>query len=323
MFNFSALNAALGRLTHDFAPEIEKEVRVGLELETEIPMYAAVGDYTFSNISTTEVLQKRTTGWSQKGDNQIGGETVSQKQIKVNIQFDANDMERLRTEFGQKMNWIDPWGNIRPTDWSLPEYLLSNAIVPKVREELNMLSGSGVFNAGSAASINTVDGVLTVVTQKIAAGTLVPVVTNAAFTPANIIAEIDKFAAAIKEEEKAKGGIIRCSWATYRMWRSAYIDAGQTNFLVAMEMGLNDQSRLPKFQNIVLKPYFSWGTSSRLMFKQADFEPIGATYNPIYGLYPTGIWDYKPLDQVLGFALHFDRGYGLKFLKRTFVNNLA
>lgn len=324
--NIDALVDALNRRAVEFAPEINGAVRQGLELEAELTPKFSAGDYVAPSLTTTEVFQGFQCAWLPKSTDTLTALTTTQKTFMANLQWSCTDLVKFNTEFGDMKGFFE--ANKQPMDWTFPAYLYENFYIPKMREELNANSFSGVHAAvtpGTASSsASTVNGWLKVLADYITAGTITPVYTTGAINSGNVLAKLDAFVQAIPVPERQAGGVIRCSVAMYELALRAFVAAYGTNFAAANAMGMNYEFKLPFFPNVTLKAYVGMGSSSRLIFKPANFEPMLYVVNPNFGgAYPSGYWFHEPKNGIVGYRVEMSRGYGFAHAERTYVNEQA
>jgi hypothetical protein len=324
--SIDSLVTTLNRRAVEFAPDINAQVRQGLELEAELTPKFSAGDYVAPSMSVTEVYQGFQPVWLPKGTETLTALTITQQQFMANLQWTTVDLVKFWTEYGDTKKFFE--ANKQPMDWTFPQYFYDNFYIPKMREELNTNSFSGSYVAitpGTAGpSANTVDGWLTTLAALITASKVTPVYVSGAINSGNVLAKLDAFAAALPITERRMGGEIRCSYAMKEMAQKAFVAAYGANIAVANALGMNFEFTLPGYPNIKLKAYAGMGSSSRLIFKPMNFEPMAYVVNPNFGgAYPQGYWFHEPKSGIIGFRQEMSRGYGFLYADRTYVNEQA
>src|SRR5690554_85691 len=175
--DLTALNAQLGAYVRKYEKSIWKLVTQDIELEKYMRKVSGVTDeYVISTGSVSEVLQPFQNGWTPKGTTSFNPRINKVHQIKVDYLIDNID-DIYRTY----LTYLATEG-VKRSEWPLVRYIVSELIVPKMREEIAELSVNGNYAAptpGTAgASIDSTDGILTVVGDEITATNLTPITTG-------------------------------------------------------------------------------------------------------------------------------------------------
>jgi hypothetical protein len=236
-----------------------RQLRNGLELAPYVKSIGNQrGNYVGVSSSTSELLQAFQQGWTPKGTTSFVG--YNNPIFKLKMDFILDNIDAI----------TDSWlfylsqENVERKDWPLVKYIMEMELLPKVTEELNTAMCRGNYVApttGTAGnSIDSMNGVLTIIADEIADSAITPIVTGS-ISASNAIARVNTFMDGIDPLVSDKGGIILCSQTVARFYKQNYLATyGLTN-----DKDAKNNLNLDLY-NAKLVPINGFGTSQRLVF---------------------------------------------------------
>lgn len=321
VISIAAAAAHLNDHSRMFAADIRTKTRLGLEMETLLPMRSSEGEYyVCESASTSELMQPYQGAFTPKGTITHDEATIRVRPIKLDIQFTETDLKK----------WWDTWKNSRfeagkdPQSWTFPRYIYEKELLPKVQSELNAMAWSGVYAAPTpgtpGASIDSVDGFKKVIADQITALKIpaANVIATGAITAANARDKLEEFLDAIPEEITKMGGQILMAPAVRRLYFRDYRSEFTT---VPGTYGLNEGPKeiMVDDYNVTLVSVASMAGSQRLIFLPKNSENMVWVTREGYPTYPELIFDSAP--RVLNMYATIYRGFGFEYPEEIYVNN--
>ena len=218
--SIDAAATALNQFVARFSPQIQQSLRQGLELERELPFVTADYAYTGQDISLSALLQPYQSAFTPNNTESFDGITNYLRPIKVDLQFDAIQLEKFFSRWAT--NWFTP--DPAQTQQGYAGYLINNHIVPQVLQDVNTVSWAGDYAAptpGTAGPLLTaVDGFKKAITAQIAAGRLTPITSAPVTTdPLNVVRD---FCEDIPEPYRYRTGKLFMSKTNAQKYSDAY-----------------------------------------------------------------------------------------------------
>lgn len=188
--DLSNVTSLLGAYVRKYEKQIWQLVTQDIEFEKYMRKVSGVTDeYVITTGEVSELLQPYQNEWTPKGEADFLPRINKVRQIKVD--YTVNNLDDVYRTY---LTFLATEGVDRK-EWPLVRYIVTELMVPKMREELAVLSAKGVYAAptpgAAGASIDSVDGILTVVSDEITATNLTPITTGA-ITQADIIDKIEE-----------------------------------------------------------------------------------------------------------------------------------
>lgn len=212
---------ALAQYCVKYGKTIHQDIRQNLELESRLPMVSCDYAYQGQDVSVSNLLQPYQKGFTPNNVETFGGVLNTLELAKVDLEFDWTEMEKFFDKW--KCNWFQ--AGQAEQDWTYPKYIMSQVVLPKVIEEINMNSWGGVYAAptpGTAgAYLTTFTGFKKKIEDAITATTLTPIVTGA-FVATTMVAQVRDFCKDLPQLYRYKSGTIYMSKTNAQMYADDY-----------------------------------------------------------------------------------------------------
>lgn len=308
-YDISEVISQLGEYWRVYSRTLWREMTNDLELESYCRMVPMITDeYVTTRSENTEYLQPFQKGWTPKGETLFTPHINKVRQIKIDNVIDCmDDLYRSYLSFMADESR-------KRDEWPLVRYIWEFHIIPAVRHELDILSGTGVYAAptpGTAgASIDSVDGFLTIIANAIGTGDITPIITGVT-TQANAVANFELFVDSLPEIYQKVPGTIFCSPTLARYYKRDYRNkfGGQNDPMAKNQSGIDASNK----QVVGVNAYTG---SQRMEFTPADNKLV--MYDKIYA--PDSLQVQLDKRDVCLLA-DFKRGYGYGTLKSVFTND--
>lgn len=188
--DISEVTAQLGDYVRKYENTIWKLATQDITLENYMTKISGVTDeYVVTTGSLSEVLQPWQKDWTPKGEAAFAPRINKVRQIKIDYVID--DIDKIYRSYLAFL--ADE--NKKRTEWPLVKYIVVELMIPQIRDEIAEMSVNGEYSAPVAntagASLESVDGVNTIIANEITATNLTPIVTGS-ITQANIIDAIEQ-----------------------------------------------------------------------------------------------------------------------------------
>lgn len=279
------------------------------------PVSGVKGEYVNTNAVRSTFLQPFQKAFTASGDITLTPYKNYARRIKMDVLID-NLHELFDTYLAEV--FVDETKT--PDNYPFIRWFVDNHVIPGVQEEMNAISVKGEYAAPTpgtpGASLESTDGVFTIVANEITAGNLTNVITTGAMTSANVVDKLEQFHKDMPAEWKKIAGPIFMAEDLLEMYNFAYRD--DKGMFPSIDVN-NPVNRL-------------WGTNKTLVglpdlngSQRIMFTPTGANGN-LLKLYdslmmPTPTFQlFERSVKVLG---DFHRGYGFQSLDAVFVNDQA
>lgn len=305
-----------------WASQIKQKTRQGLEFESFLPFAAGEEYYSAGTAVPGEVLQPYQGGFTPKGTVTVSENSYKIRPIKVDLQWSETDLEVWYASWF--VNWFEAGKD--PQEFSFPRYIYDTVLQPKMLEELNTVSWSGVYAAPTAgtagAAAGAVNGFAKVIADAITATTIpaANVIAITAPTATNIREMVEQFLAGIPTTLTSKGGQVLMSVANQRNYIYDYRgEFMHTNSLYQPDGGPRDP--MVDGYNISLKAVNAMGSSNRFIFLPNNHDNLKVITRRDYPVYPDLQFFRQPRTlQVTG---TFYRAYGFENGLDLYVNDKA
>lgn len=200
-FDISEIVTQLGDYYRKYSTQIWQDIYNRLEFEnymTAIP--GITSQYVATSSSVSDILQPFQGGFTPKGSVTFTPRINEVKHYKVDYLIDSMD-DWYTTYLGDMMT---AEGTER-AKWPLVKYIWMEKLIPKIAEEMDLLSAQGVYAAPTPPTpgsfMDICDGVLTNVATEITAGNITPINTGV-ITAANILDRVEFFADSLPNKYK-------------------------------------------------------------------------------------------------------------------------
>lgn len=308
--------ASLNRHAIQYAGNIQQKLRTGLEFENLLKPRACDNTYSAPNVSISEMIQQYQWQFTPKGNPTFDAVENKLQKIKVDILLTADDLEKYWDAW--KVEWHEIGKN--PLDWTLNRYLYDEVMMPKILEEMNQNSWSGVYAAPTAGtagvSVNSVDGYNKVLTDAVAANLIVPIATGA-LVATTIVDQVETFCDAIPQPYRDLPGVLLMSKTNARNYARDYRAKFGTGNSVNNP---NDELRVDATMKRIVGIAAMEG-SDKIIFDPASITNMIWGTRRGYASYPTIRWD-GGIREIKGTA-EFYRFYGFEYFEHLFINEQA
>lgn len=202
----AAASAGLNQFVNKNSAKIHSLMRQELEFERELPFVQA--DYAYTGVETTvgSVLQPYQSQFTPNNAETFDGITSILRPIKVDLQFDDEQLQKFYSKWAA--NWFDPDPEGKRMTYA--QYMIQNHIMPLIIEDLNKASWAGAYSAptpGTAGAVlDSVDGFKTQIATHITDSRLTPINTGVISTMD--VATVRAFVAGIPEPYRYRKGKI-------------------------------------------------------------------------------------------------------------------
>jgi hypothetical protein len=214
----SDVNTMLGSYFRTYAKDIQARLFRSIELEKYMrPVPNVKHEYISLNSTIGEVLQARQSQFTPKGEAVFTPRKNRVFPIKIDMLLDCLD-ELDQTYLGYLVE-----ENLQAKDYKITKYIVNKLLIPKIAEEINFNSWNGVYVAptpGTAGnSVDSVDGLNTIIDADIVAGNIVPIATGA-ITSTNILDKTEEFIESIDDRfQNMDAPILMSAINADRLWR--------------------------------------------------------------------------------------------------------
>lgn len=200
-----AAAAGLNQFVQRFGPQIQQLLKQGLEFERDLPFVQAEYAYTGQDVALSTLLQPYQAAFTPSNAETFDGITSYLKPVKVDLLFDAIQLEKFFSRWAT--NWFTP--DPMQQQQGYAGYLLNNHVLPQVLEDLNSVSWAGEYAAptpGTAgAMLTSVDGFKKGIADQVTAGRLTPITTGA-LAPSTTMEQVRDFCKEIPEPYRYRSG---------------------------------------------------------------------------------------------------------------------
>jgi len=297
--------------------EIVQALRQGLEFESRFNAVPCEYMYSPPNISVTDLVQPYQHAFTPNNNETFDAVESILQPIKIDIQYTAEELEKFYDKWA--VNWFELGDGKNPLEWTFPRYMWNEVILPKVIEEMNSNSWSGVYAAptpGTAGnSVDSVDGYAKKIADAITAGDLTPVNTGA-FVATTMVDQIEAWCDALPVPYRDAAGDIYMSKTNAKLYWRDY----RANFGTGAGVGNNQNPDLRvDMTNKRVVGIAAMEGSDRIFFSPE------VTRNHIYGvkrgqsLLPMIRWE--PFERTLKGMAEFYRFYSFEYWGHLFVND--
>lgn len=284
--------------------------------ELELLVYARkksgqVGRHIGMQSSNTQVLQAFQKLFTPKGD--VAFTPYISQVFRLKVDFLLDNIDEIYDSY---LHFLAD-ETIDRKDWPLVKYIVEYHLIPSIVDELNIASCVGYFVPPTpnvaGASINSMDGLLTIVAKEVANGAITPIITGA-IAANNAVSKVETFADGIDVNYTKQGGVIFCSHDVARKYKGDY----RTLFGATNDQKAKNNTFLDNYK-IELVPLLGFGASQRLVF-----TPTGSKGNLLW-LYdkilnPTKFEVQKQYRDII-LMTDFNAGVGFETTDTVFTND--
>jgi hypothetical protein len=311
-----ATAASLNRHAVAYNPNIQQQMRAGLEYEKMFAVRASDNVWSAPNVSTTEVIQPYQSGFTPKSTVTFDVEELKLQKIKIDLNYDADDLEKWFE------SWKIEWHEIGKDEinWSFPRWIYDNVLMPKIMEEMNTNAFKGLYAAPTTGvaglSINSVTGLIERFKAGVTAGDITEVVTGA-ITSANAVDKVETFCDALPELYRDLPGTIYTDKTTEKYYYRDY--RGQFGTGNGVSGNENNDLRVDGTGKKIVGLHGLTGTGG-LIFVPATKQNIVWGTRTGYPTMPTIRWKDNDI-RVLKGTTEFYRFYGYEYPAEVFIND--
>lgn len=309
--NLTDLNAALGAYMRKNSNLIFSRFFRGIQFESFMTPVAGIQDeYTHANSNSTELLQPFQCQWTPKGEISFSGFVNKVRQIKMDYNLGCID-ELFQSYIG----FLAEEGVDRK-QWNFVKFIIQEEMLPKIREEIDEMSWKGVYAAPTpgtpGASLDSTDGVGTIIVNEITATNIVPIPTGA-ITASNILDAVETFVDTLPlNYRNIKEPIFMSSTNARRYWRDYRANFGSNN-----NYSGKDNLKVDATSKDIIGIDAMEGSDR---FLHTTSKNLIKMYDKI--ILPNGFEVQKDKREI-NILTDFKRGYGFKRLDEVFVNDQA
>jgi hypothetical protein len=310
--DLSEVTAQLGAYFRYYSNQVWAQITKGQDFEAYMRAVPNVKSRYITTTSTrTEFLQAFQKGFQAKG----GVAMVPYENTIYPIKMD-HTQEDLHALHATYLAFLQDETKL-PTEIPFVKWLVDTHIIPGITEEIRKMSVIGVYEAPvenvAGASINSANGVFTIVENEITAGNIVPILTGA-ITPENTVDKVELFHRSLPTEYRTQPGVIFAASDLVEDYKFGY----------RAEFGTNRD-----FEGPTVK---LWGTQKELVGLDALngssrllYTPTGAKGN-LLKMYdkivmPTPQVQLEKRDVHILADMH--RGWGFETLQNVFTNDVG
>lgn len=310
-FDLSAFQATLGSYMRKWDKTISKIIFQDLELEKYMTKKSGIMDeWVSAGSSVDEILQPHQCGWTPKGTVSVNARINKVRQIKIDLTLSC--LDDLYT------SWLGFMADEtkQRKDWPFVKFVVMEHVIPKIKEELDYNSYNGVYAAptvGTAGnSIDTVDGLGTIIASEITAGNIVPIPTGV-ITSTNIVDRVESFIDSLPHKySNLSAPILMSKTNERRYWRDYRNNFGGNN-------NYNGQNNLQVDATSVK----IIGVSAMEGSDRFIHTPKGNLQVAFDKIYTPNILNVDTDKREVNIFGDFKRGYGIADLNKIFVNDQA
>lgn len=289
--------------------DIWVQILKGVDFEAYMKKIPKItGDYIATTSRRTEFLQAYQKGFQPKGGVEMVPYTNKCRQIKMDYLED-----NLHQLFDQYLAYLVN-EKTTPDKYPYVKWLINEQIIPGMTEEFRNLSVKGQYVAPTTGvagdSINSTDGIMTIVANEVTAGNIVPITTGA-ITPANVVDLIEDFVKSLPYEYRSKEDNIFIADDLLQEYKYTYRDQYGTN---------------QDFDGPTAKV---WGTNKTLVGLPQHNGSQRILYTPkgnmlcLYNEYLIKNPTVQLFERDVKLLADMHRGYGFETLEEVFANDQA
>lgn len=310
--DLSDVVSQLGNYVRKYEKQIWRLATQDITLENYMTKVSGVTDEYTSTVGTiSELLQPYQKAFTPKGEAKFIPRTNKVRQIKIDYIIDDID-DIYRTYLAYLAS-----EGLKRTEWPMVKYIVNELMVPQIRDEIAEMSVNGEYAAptpGTAGdSLESTDGVNTIIANEITATNLTPIVTGS-ITQANIIDKIEQeFVDALPTRyKKLPEPIIMAEELKAMYWRAYRGEFGGNSNYTGKERVFVDGTK----KEIIGIPEMN-GSQRMIHTPKKNFLCM---YDKL--LTPNK-FEVQPNKREVIVMSDFKRGYGFRTLDMLFVNDQA
>lgn len=309
--DITKLSDLLGAYMRKYATDIWRAALNDIELEKYMRKVPGVSDeYVQPSSSHDEFLQPYQKGWTPKGTVSFDALINKVRQIKMDIELE--DLDELHRSYLAYMASEE----FTRDKWPIVKYIVINHVIPGIRQEIANFSAYGKYIAptpGTAgASINSVDGILTVTANQIDAGKIIPLTTGV-LTDDDILDQVDAYYQQIPKPYRSMAGDILVAPEVTFMYDRAYFAKYNASPMITSD--INAITIRGTRKRLVAIPEFEG--SQRMIH-----TPKGNMLCMYDKIEVPGQFDVQKDKRIVNILSDFKRGYGYGNLKEVFCNDV-
>jgi len=279
------------------------------------PVAGVKGEYVNTNAVRSTFLQPFQKAFTASGDITLTPYKNYVRRIKMDVLMD-NLHELFDTYLAEIM--VDETRT--PDNYPFVRWFIDNHVIPGIQEEMNAISVKGEYVAPTpgtpGASLESTDGVFTIIANEITAGNLTNIITTGAITSSNVVDKLEQFHKDMPAEWKKIAGPIFLPEDVLEMYRYTFRD--DKGVYPSIDVS-NPVDRL-------------WGTNKTLIglpdlngSQRIMFTPTGANGNllKLYDSLMMPVPTFQLFERSVKILGDFHRGYGFQSLDAVFVNDQA
>lgn len=213
----------LNQIAVAMAPQIQTELRQGLELE--MLLQKRYGDDLISSttLEMDDVIQPYQWEFTPNNNETFEGIDFPLEDLKMDLKWTQDDLDEFHK------TWYHEWRQLGDAmvNKNFFAYLYQQEIIPKVTEEINNLDMNGARvdpTPGVAGSmLESMDGLKTVIQDAIAGSVITPITTGA-LTASDAVDKMELFVDGLPAKYQKNGGTILCSTSNQTNYARNYRD---------------------------------------------------------------------------------------------------
>lgn len=221
----AAAQESLNRHHVVYDSKIHSAVKNGIDLEKYLKPVVCEHTYSATSAEVNDVLQPYQCDFTPNNDIDFDAVENTLERMKVDIVFECDQLDEFYDSW--RVEWVED-GRAR-TEWTFPRYVYENHIIPKLIENLDTVSFSGIFTAptpGTAGlTINACTGIEKKIQDAVTAGKLTPIATGA-LVAGTMVSQVETFCDAIPRPYRKMAGVILMSQTNadkyYRNYRTNF-----------------------------------------------------------------------------------------------------
>lgn len=316
VISIEAAAAGLNQFVNRFGNKINSVMRQGLEFERELPFQPCEYAYTGQDVAISSILQPYQPGFTPNNTETYDGITSYLKPIKTDVGFTAEQLEKFFSKWAANDFTPDP----AAIQTGYASRLIDEVILPKVMEELNLVSWLGEYVAPTTgtpgAALESVDGFAKAISDQIAAGRLTEITTGA-LVASTMVQQVRDFCNDVPEPYRYMRGKIFMSKTRAQEYSNAYKDAyNQNSAVIATADGL--RLRVDDYNKEIVGITAMAGSNRMIIvFDNADSMIIGTREG-----YPAYFqFRFQPFERTLKCMAEAYRFYSFETCLHMFVND--
>lgn len=309
-----AAAASLNRHHIVYDNTIHQTVKNGIELEQYMRPVVCDHTYTAASAEVSDVLQAYQCDFTPNNDIDFTAIDNSLERMKVDIVFECDQLDEFYDSW--RVEWVED--GLARDQWTFPRYVYENFIMPKLIENLDTVSFSGIYVAPTAGTagltVNACTGIEKKIQDAVTDGKLTPIPTGA-LVANTMVNQVETFCDAIPRPYRKMAGVILMSETNAdKYWRDYRAKFGVGNGVI----NDNNELRVDHTRKRVVGIGTMDGSDGMI------FIPDGLA-SAIYGMkrgqsrFPRIRW--QEFERKLKGLAEFSRFYGFKFWGHVFVND--